>query len=144
MSKNLIFKVLTGVLFIAVAVIWLLSVIYPETFGQLNLSWIIAILAGGLGVIFILKGMFQKNLGFVKKFNIFVGAAFIIAAVLALVGTFIEESIVLPVIAIVVTAAILLSVLVVGGKKWDHGDNQSAGYKNYYERKKEEEEQNKK
>lgn len=140
MSKNLIFKVLVGLLFVGVAVVWLLSAM---DIIEVNLSWVIALFAGGLGVVFILKGIFQKNLGIVKRFNILIGAAFIVAGVLALVGTFIDTKLVLPIIAIIITVAMLLMVLVVGGKKWDHGDNQSAGYKNYYERKKDEENKNK-
>ena len=137
MSKGLLFKVLAALLFIGAAVVWLLSVMEII---EVNLSWVFAIIAGGLGLIFILKAFFQKNIGVIKKFNILFGAAFIVVAVLALVGTFIEKNWVLPIIAIIVTVAILLSILVVGGKKWDQGDNQNVGYKNYYERKKEEEE----
>ena len=45
----------------------------------------------------------------------------------------------MPIIAIVVTVALLLGFVAVGGKKWDQGDNQNVGYKNYYQRKAEEE-----
>ena len=141
MSKNLFFKVLVGLLFVGVAVVWLLSAMEII---KVNLAWVIAAFAGGMGVVFLLKGTFEKNLGFIKKFNIIVAAAFFIGAVLALVGTFIESHLVLPIIAIIITVALLLTILVVGGKKWDQGDNQNAGYKNYHERKKEEEERNKK
>ena len=141
MSKNLLFKVLVGLLFVGVAVVWLLSAMEII---EWPLSWVIAVFAGSLGIVFILKGVFQKNLGMVKKLNVVFGGVFIVAAALALVGTIIQDNLILPIIAIIVTVVLLLTVLVVGGKKWDQGDNQNVGYKNYYERKKEEEEKNKK
>lgn len=141
MSKNMIFKVLLALVAVAVAVLFLLSRVMPDYFGFFNLSWAIFIFAAACGVVFILKGIFQKNVGVIKKVNIFFGAALLIVALIALVGAIaIPQNLVLPIIIIVATVALLLSILVVGGKKWDHGDNQNVGYKNYYERKKEEEE----
>lgn len=140
MSKKILFKVLVALLFVAAAVVWLLSVLIPEEFENINLAWIIAAFAGVLGLMFILRGLFSKTIGPAKKFYIILGAVFIIAGVLALVGTIIDDKLVLPVIAVVITAAALLCVLAVGGKKWDSADNEKVGYKNYYERKKEEEE----
>ena len=50
-----------------------------------------------------------------------------------------KQNLVIPIIAVVVTVALLLGFVAVGGKKWDQGDNQNVGYKNYYQRKAEEE-----
>lgn len=141
MSKNILFKVMIGLIFIAVAVVWLLSAMGII---EVSLSWIIAAFAGALGIMFILKGLFAKNLGMFKKMNILFGAGLIVAGIFALVGTIIDDNLVMPIIAIVITVAILLTVLATGGKKWDQADNQNVGYKNYYERKKEAEEQAKK
>ena len=44
MNKNILFKVLIGVLFLAVSILWLLSAVLPETFGDLSLAWLIATL----------------------------------------------------------------------------------------------------
>ena len=68
------------------------------------------------------------------------GAVLVVAGVLALVGTFIDTKLVLPIIAIVVTVAVLLCVLATGGKKWDEADNTKVGYKDYRTRKREQEE----
>lgn len=140
MSKNLLFKVLVALCFVAVAVLWALSVAEIIT---INLSWLIAIFAFALGALFILKGLIAKNVGTFKKLNILFGALLVVAGILALVGTFIDTKLVLPIIAIIITVAILLCILATGGKKWDQGDNENAGYKNYWERKKEKEEQEK-
>ena len=144
MNKKLFFKAGVALVFVAVAVVWLLSVLMPEKFGHMNFAWLIAIASGLLGILFILRGLFSKTVTIGKKFYIAIGAVFLIAAVLALVGTFIDTKLVLPVIAVIITVAGLLGILAVGGKKWDSGDNENVGYKNYYQRKKEEEERAKK
>ena len=126
MSKNLLFKVLVTLCFVAAAVLWILS---AADIIAINMSWAIAVFAFVLGALFIGKGLFSRNVGTFKK--------------LKLVGTFIEESLVLPIIALIVTLAVLLCILATGGRKWDQGDNDNAGYKNYWQRKKEKEEQEK-
>lgn len=144
MSKKVFFKVGVALIFVAAAVVWLLSVLMPDKFGDINLSWVIAVACGLLGVMFILRAFFDKTLTFVKKFYVLVGAALLVAAVLALVGTLIENKLALPIIAIVITVCALLSILAVGGKKWDTADNEKVGYKTYRERKAEEEKENEK
>ena len=128
MSKNLLFKVLVALCFVAAAVLWILS---AADIIAINMSWAIAVFAFVLGALFIGKGLFSRNVGTFKKLNILFGAVFVVAGVLALVGTFIEESLVLPIIALIVTLAVLLCILATGGRKWDQGDNDNAGYKNY-------------
>ena len=115
----------------------------PEKFADINLAWLIAAFAGVMGLAFILRGLFSKTVGAAKKAYIILGAVFIVGGVLALVGTIIDDKLVLPIIAVVITAAALLCVLAVGGKKWDTADNEKVGYKNYYQRKKEEENEKK-
>ncbi len=140
MSKKLLFKVLAALCFIAVAVVWLLSAVGVI---EVNLSWLIAVFAFALALLYIIYGLISKTVGTFKKMYILLGAALVIAGILALVGTFIDSKLVLPIIAIVITVAVLLCILAVGGKKWDQGDNENVGYKDYRTRKKEEEEQNK-
>ena len=140
MSKKLLFKVLAALCFIAVAVVWLLSAVGVI---EVNLSWLIAVFAFALTLLCIIYGLISKTVGTFKKMYILLGAALVIAGILALVGTFIDSKLVLPIIAIVITVAVLLCILAVGGKKWDQGDNENVGYKDYRTRKKEEEEQNK-
>ena len=84
--------------------------------------------------------MFGKTAGPLKKLWIFFGAAFLVVAVITLACEIAMPSkIVMPIIAIVLAVALLLGFIAVGGKKWDAGDNQKVGYKNYYQRKAEEE-----
>lgn len=116
---------------VAAAVLWLLSVLMEETFGWFSLGWAITIVAGVFGIMFVLRGLFSKSAGPLKKLYIYFGAALIAVAVFALIGELAvkKDNLVMPIIAVVVTAALLLGFLAVGGKKWDQGDNQNVGYK---------------
>ncbi len=140
MSKKFLFGFVLGLAAVLAATLWLLSVLMPDEFGWFSLSWAIALMTGVFGVAFILRGIFSKNAIPLKKFNIYFGAGFLIVAFLCLINELaINNKIVLPVIALVIAAALLLGFVAVGGKKWDGGDNEKAGYKNYYQRKAEEE-----
>ncbi len=140
MNRNIIFRVLVGVLFLTVSILWLLSAVLPETFGGLSLAWLIAIFAFGMGLLYIGKGILSKNIISIRKFYVFFGVLFVAAGVCALIGSVIKSvAVALPIVAIVLSAGLLISTLFVQGKKWDAGDNQEPGYKNYWERKAEKE-----
>ena len=144
MSKSFLFKALGALILVAAAVLYLLSVLIPESFGFFNLSWAGLILCGGWGVLLLIQGIFQKNAPLIKKFKIVGGAALLVAAaVCAVYAALMPGEIIMPIVAIVLAAAVLLGVLATGGKSWDEGDNEKVGYKNYFERKKEEEQQDK-
>lgn len=144
MGRNFIYKILGALVFVVSAVLWILSLTVSEMFGFFNLAWAGVILCGGIGILFLLNGVFQKNITTVKKLKIWFGAGLLICAILCLVSAItIPKSLILPIISIVITVAFLITVLATGGKKWDEGDNHKAGYKNYYERKAEEEKKEK-
>ncbi len=138
MSKSLLVKVLVGLCFVGVSVVWLLSALGVI---QVNLSWVIGVFCAALGLIFLVKGLVSKNLGIVKKIDVIIGCALLVAAVFAIIGSFVEDvaALVFPIIAVGITVAALLCVIATGGKKWDQADNQHVGYKDYWARKKEEE-----
>jgi hypothetical protein len=54
------------------------------------------------------------------------------------------RTLIVPIIVGVLILGILVGYIVTGGKKWDGGDNQQVGYKNYHQRKAEEEAREKK
>lgn len=139
MSKKFLFGFFLGLFFVAAAVLWLLSVCLPDTFGWFSLGWAATLLAGGFGVVFILRGLFEKTAAPLKKFYIYFGAGFLIVALFAVIGEVsMPGKLVMPIIAVIIAAALLLGFVAVRGKKWDQGDNQNVGYKNYYQRKEEE------
>lgn len=140
MSKGFIYKMVLAASFFVVAIFYLLSVVMKDTFGFFNLSYAIAIFSFICGVTFILRGTFEKAIVVLKKFRITLGAGLIIIAFVSLIGALsIPGNYVLPIIACILTGALLISTVAVGGRKWDQGDNQNEGYKDYYQRKKEEE-----
>ncbi len=145
MSRNLGFKLLGALFVLAAAVLWLLSIVMPETFGFFTLAWAGVVLCGGLGLVVLLQGIFQQNITTIKKFKIWIGIALVICAFLCLVSALaLQDSIVLPIIAIVLAVGLVITMLATGGAKWDEGDNHKTGYKNYHERKAEEEKNNEK
>lgn len=124
------------------ATLWLLGITYPEVFGWFSLSWAVAIICYVAGFSFVITGVFGKDKNVpLTKLKIYFGAGLLAVAIFAQISALAMpvDHIVMPIIAIVIALALLLGYMVTGGKKWDDGDNQKKGYKNYYERKAEEE-----
>ena len=138
MSKSFLFKFVIALSFLAAAVLWLLSLVKPETFGFFNLSWALVMGCGVTGIALMTRGLFSKKLGLLKKGDIWLGAIFAgIAAVSVVTALAAPKSYVWPVIAIVAAFALVISLIATGGKKWDEGDNTQVGYKDYWARRKE-------
>ncbi len=143
MGRNIIYKLLGALVILVAVVLWLLSIIVPDTFGFFNLAWAGLLLCGGLGLIVILQACFQPNATTMKKLKVWLGIGLLVCAVLCLVSALaLDDSIVLPIIAIVIAVGIIITIFASAGKKWDEGDNHSIGYKNYHERKADEEKNN--
>lgn len=140
MSKHFFTKLLLALAWLAAAVLWLLSVILPDRFGFFNLNWAIVIVCGTGGLALLLRGTFSGKTGVLKKGDLFLGAGLlVIAAISVIFALALPKSYIWPVIAVIIALAGVLSVLATGGKKWDEGDNQKVGYKDYRARKAEEE-----
>lgn len=142
MNKKFMFNFILALTGVALAVCWLLSMLDIPAFESFNILWVAAAISGVAGVLFVFRGLFSKNVTYFKKLYIILGAGLLVITLLAIVKIFaLEGDLILPIIAIIATVALLLCVIAVGGKKWDTGDNQQVGYKNYYQRKKEAEEE---
>ncbi|MCL2630971.1 MAG: hypothetical protein FWD49_05570 [Firmicutes bacterium] len=140
MSKNFMFYFFLTLIFVAVAVVWLLSILMPETaFGEFTLGWAIVAISGAFGIAFVLRGLFKKNVTTLKKWTVWLGCGFFVVTLFALIGELtLPNGIIIPIIAIIIAVGLFLGILATGGKKWDSGDNQKVGYKNYHQRKAEE------
>lgn len=138
MDKRFFLRMIVPTVVLAVAVISLLMVI-PATapyFAWFSWAWAGCIVAGALGVKYLLAGIFTRNNVAVKKVLIIFGALFLVIAVFCLTWAIaLPHEIIAPTIALILTAALFLGVLFTGGKSWDTGDNQKAGYQNYHQRK---------
>ena len=144
MSKNFLFKLLCGLIILAAPVLWLLSMVMPETFGWFNLSYAVAMISLGIGLLLIIKGVFNRNNVIYKKFNIWLGIGLLIVTLLSIASAIaIPDNWIVPIICIMLAAGLVLGILATGGKKWDTADNQKVGYKTYHQRKAEEEKNNK-
>ncbi len=140
MSKKFLFGFVVCLLIVVIAVLWLLSAVGVAGMEWFTLGWAATIAAGVLGLAFIGRGLFGKSAGPLKKLWIFFGAGFLVVAVITLACEIaLPGEIVMPIIAVVLAVALLVGFVAVGGKKWDTGDNQKAGYKTYRQRKAEEE-----
>ena len=53
MSKHFFTKLLIALAWLAAAVLWLLSVIKPDTFGFFNINWAIVVICGTAGIAFL-------------------------------------------------------------------------------------------
>jgi len=118
--------------FLLAAVLFLLSEL--DVISGFTLGWAGFMVAFVAGSAFVLRGLFEKNLIPLKKLNIYFGAGLYVVALLLLITEIaIEDNLVVPIIAVIVTAALLLGFLAVGGKKYDQGDNKKKGYKSWRE-----------
>lgn len=144
MSKNFLFKLLIGLIILAGPVLWLLSLIIPDTFGWFNLSYAVALVSGGVGLLLLLKGVFKKDNVIFKKANIWLGMGLLVVTLFSIASAIaLPDNWIAPIICIMAALAIVLGIIGTGGKKWDTADNQKAGYKSYHQRKAEEEKNNK-
>lgn len=140
MSKNFLFKLLCSLIILAAPVLWLLSMVVPETFGWFNASYAVAMVSAGIGVLLLLRGVFKKGNVVYKKANIWFGLGLLLVTLASIASAIaIPENWIAPIVCIVIAAGVVLGILATGGKSWNVGDNEKVGYKNYYERKAEEE-----
>ena len=120
MSKHFFTKLLIALAWLAAAVLWLLSVIKPDTFGFFNINWAIVVICGTAGIAFLFRGLGARKTGILKKSDIFLGALLlIIAAVSVIFALSLPKSYIWPIIAVIIALAAVISVVAVGGKKWD-------------------------
>lgn len=142
MSKKFMFQFTLALSVVVAAVLWILQIC--NVIAWFSASAAIALVSGVAGLMFILKGFGKTGATALKKLNIYFGAGLLIVTLFMLVNIFaIKNELVIPIIALIVTVALLIGVIATGGKSSDTGDNQKAGYKNYYQRKAEEEKNNK-
>ena len=139
MSNGFMFKLLVGLIILAAPVLWLLSLVMPDTFGWFNLSYAVAMVSLGIGLLLLLKGVFKKDNILYKKLNIWLGIGLIVVTLFSIASAIaLPENWIIPIICVLVGLGIVLGIIGTGGKKWDTADNQKVGYKNYHQRKAEE------
>lgn len=145
MSKNFLFKLLCGLIILSAPVLWLLSLIIPTTFGWFNLSYAVAMVSCGIGLLLLIRGVFKKGNVIYKKSNIWLGIGLLLVTLFSIASAIaIPNNWIIPIVCIAIGLGIVLGIVATGGKSWNVGDNEKVGYKNYYERKAEQEKLNEK
>lgn len=137
MDKKFLIRLIVPTVLVVVAVLCLLMVL-PVTaayFAWFSWVWAVFIIAAALGLRYLLAGVLTHGDVVQRKTAILFGALFLVVAVFCLAWAIaMPHDWIAPLIAIIITAALLVGVMVTGGRKWDAGDNQKVGYKNYRQR----------
>jgi len=147
MDKKILSRIFLPFVLVMLAALWLAEVLvakyYPDNniLAWYSLSWATTIFLAAAGVKFLLDGIFMSSRGVIaRRMTIISGAVVLVMALICLTSAIaIPNNIIAPIIAIIITAGLFVAILVTGGRKWDAGDNQTVGYKNYRQRKAEEE-----
>ena len=147
MDKRILSRIFLPFVLVMLAALWLAEVLvakyYPDNniLAWYSLSWATTIFLAAAGVKFLLDGIFMGSRGVIaRRMTIIAGAVVLVMALICLTSAIaIPNNIIAPIIAIIITTGLFVAILVTGGRKWDAGDNQTAGYKNYRQRKAEEE-----
>ena len=139
MNKNMVYKLLISLFILAGGVLWLLSVAVPNIFGWFGASCAVAVATGGAGLLLVVKGVFKQGSVSYKKGNVWLGVVLLIVTIFSLTwGIVMPKEYIAPLVCIVMAFGLVLGIVATGGEKWDMGDNQKQGYKNYHQRKAEE------
>ena len=147
MDKRILSRIFLPLILVVLAGLWGAKVIlanyYPDqnVLAWFSLSWATTIFLAAMGLKYILGGIFMTSKGVIaRRMTIIAGGVILVLALICLTSAIaLPRNIIAPIIAIIITVAIFVGILVTGGRKWDAGDNQKVGYKNYYQRKAEEE-----
>ena len=152
MDKRILSRIFMPLVLLVLAGLWLAQVLVAKYAPDNNilawysLPWAATIFLAALGTKFLLDGIFMSSNGVIaRRLTIIAGAVVLGMALICLTSAIaIPDNLIAPILAIIIAAALFIAILVTGGRKWDAGDNQRVGYKNYYQRKAEEEKADKK
>lgn len=140
MSKRFLGTFIIAVAVLVSALLWLLPILGVTGLEFFNAYYAVALVSATIAIVYIWRGVISKNIVTIKWFQICFGALFLLLGAYAMFKELELPSVyVWPFIAVVGAAVLVLGVLGTGAKKWDQGDNQKVGYKNYHQRKAEEE-----
>ena len=138
MNKNIIFTAINVGGVLIASLLWLLAVVAPDAFGWYNFSFAVTVVFAVWGVSCIVKGATIDDSVTTKKAYLILGVVLAIVALVALpFAIAVPTNVVPPLVCITIALGAFITLIATKGKKWDMGDNEKAGYKNYYERKEE-------
>ncbi len=134
MKKRHLFTIinLSGLVF--ALLLWVIAVA-TDAMPDFDFAWAAFIATAIWAVSFTVRVFFEEQVVLKKSWTLLASVLYL-AAIGALIGALaLPGKLVLPIICLTAAASLLIASLVLGGKKWDEGDNQKPDYKTYYERK---------
>ncbi len=135
MQKRHLFTIINLSALVFATLLWVIDVAAPTAMPGFNFAWAAFIATTIWGVSFIVRIFFEKQVVLKKSWAILAGMFFLMAAGSLIGALALPSKLILPILCFTAAVSVLLGSLIVGGKKWDQGDNEKPGYKNYYERK---------
>ncbi len=138
MKKRHLFTVINLSALVFALLLWVISIAVPDALPGFDFAWAAFIATAAWGISYTVRVFVEEDIMLKKSWTILAGV-FYVTATGSLIGALaLPGKLILPILCLAAAVAVLVGSLVLGGKKWDEGDNQKPGYKNYYERKEEE------
>ncbi|MDR1697981.1 MAG: hypothetical protein LBR37_03670 [Erysipelotrichaceae bacterium] len=141
MSKSFLKKFVYLLILLVVLIFVILNLAGVAAFSWFTPVLAIAVLASGFGLVLVCTAFSKQYLLTTRKIRAFIGGALLLLGILYIIMFFTPlvdydwAKIFWPVLGVVLVLVLMICLFVSGGKKWDAGDNQKAGYKNYHQRK---------
>ncbi len=137
MKKRHIFTIINLAALVFALMLWVIALAAPDLMPGFGFAWAAFVATIIWAVSFTVRIFFEEEVVLKKSWSI-LATVFYVTATGCIVGALaLPGKLVLPILCLAAAIALLVGSLVLGGKKWDEGDNQKPGYKNYYERKEE-------
>ncbi len=143
--KEKIFKIYPLSITLVALILWFIGLLGVEGLKFFTFLYVALFFFGAYASSFLLRGIFLNNEDAILKRTMFIlTGGFLVGFLISLVFVLpieIENTLKVVVAAILVAVGVaaIISLLFRGSKKWDQGDNEKPGYKNYRERLAEEE-----
>lgn len=140
MAKKLFYKALSVLILIAALTLYILQFILHETFGIFDIKVSLLILAGGWGIVSLIKAIASKvNLYLIIAAVLITGAAILSDIIFDFLPIDAQKNWLYIPIGIGLLLVFLFIRYLFNIRKWDAGDNEKLGYKNFRERQAEKE-----
>jgi uncharacterized membrane protein YgaE (UPF0421/DUF939 family) len=137
MVKKLIFKALATLIALAALILFILSNLVPETFGAFDWQVCLLIAAAGLGVVSLVKAIISRTHFYLIIAAVLISGSLIFADIIKF--NIVQQGwLYIPIGAALLGVFLFLRYLF-NIRKWDAGDNEKLGYKNYKVRQAEKE-----
>jgi hypothetical protein len=138
MKSNLL-KILAALGFVIATLLWVLATVIKDVPYWFNFAFAVFVLTLIWGGVLIVGGLGQERASVKKAFFVGGGALIVFSAFMAVVAFALPVITWLPIVFLALAVVVFVAVLLMGGDKWDKGDNEQPGYKTYRQKLEEKE-----